>query len=91
MHTSLSLIPNCVGVWYMLLSCEFMHLWQRACVFGMSQVNHPSARRQGNLIQRVFRDFFVCSGLQLVDVPHCLPKGPYLVDFTKHGNEMTLG
>jgi len=36
MHTSLSLIPNCVGVWYMLLSCEFMHLWQRAS--GMSQV-----------------------------------------------------
>lgn len=44
-----------------------------------------------NLIQRVFRDFFVCSGLQLVDLPPCLPKGPYLVDFTKHANETTLG
>ena len=37
-HTILSLIPDCVCVWCMLLSCEFMHLWQRACVSGMSQV-----------------------------------------------------
>jgi len=101
-HTSLSLIPNCVGVWYMLLSCELMHLWQRACVLGMSQVNlweqigkpailmfilHVLERE--NLIQRVFRDFWCVQGFNWLT---CLTFFQRVLTWSiLRSNETTLG